>query len=440
MLQGDAGDAYEQGPPVDTGNVYVRNSGSDSSSDSSGFGTSATTTPCGSQDSSPASGLTVWAQASDIMATQGRVADVVDAWNYVCSGSDEAQAQEEPCPFPRQAVSLSLVRFEEPQALRGAPDLVQAQDPVQAQVAKAESIYTENLEEHLAELTKEGKRLEVTHTASPKEVRQHLQRWDGSIKKELSNLKDPERVVAHTGEDAARILARPDVVVIHCKGVFTVKPDPENLYKRKCRIVACGNESKETDADSLYASGIPADILRASLTEASARAWSVGVTDIHAAFLQAPMPESGSSRYILKPPRWLIEGGYIPPSEIWTLKKVLYGFRESPARWSSYRDKCLSTLELSHAGIKYRLRQSQTDSSLWRVEPVGQGAATASSSLSGLLLTYVDDLLFLGPPDLCTALYGQIMDSFGWNLDPLQFVGPEQRIKFLGMEVMSLPI
>ena len=246
-------------------------------------------------------------------------------------------------------------------------------------------------------------------------------------------------MVAHAGEEAAKVLARPDTVVIHCKGVFTAKPDPEGLFKRKCRIVACGNESKQTDADSLYESGIPADILRASLTEASARSWSVGVTDIHAAFLQAPMPESGSSRYILKPPRWLIEGGYIPPSEIWTLKKVLYGFRESPAWWASHRDKCLATLELSHAGAGYRLHQSQTDSSLWRVQQVSPSAASVGSSFSGLLLTYVDDLLFLGPPDLCKAVYAKIGESFGWDLDPLQFVSPEQRIKFLGMEVVSLP-
>ena len=144
------------------------------------------------------------------------------------------------------------------------------------------------------------------------------------------------------------------------------------------------------------------------------------------------MPETGSApHYILKPPRWLVDGGYIHPSEVWTLRKVLYGFRESPAWWSSYRDKCLATLELQHAGNTYHLRQSRTDSSLWRVEPIGQAASsTAGRILSGLLLTYVDDLLFLGPPDLWPSLYDQIAAAFGWDLDPLQFVGPDQRPPF----------
>ena len=148
--------------------------------------------------------------------------------------------------------------------------------------------------------------MSVTHTASQEEVRANLHKWKGSIEKQLNTRTGV--LISHKGEDARSRLADPETTVISLKGVFTAKPpgSPEDgWFMRKCRLVSCGNQATHVDADSLYAAGAPAEVVRTALTEGCRRGWSAFTTDIKSAF--TPIPPHAGKRYLLRPPRWLID-------------------------------------------------------------------------------------------------------------------------------------
>ena len=74
------------------------------------------------------------------------------------------------------------------------------------------------------------------------------------------------------------------------KFVFTIKPsgnavenDPSTWYKRKARLVICGNMATEGDT-SLYTETAPAEVVRSALAVTSRNAWSVAILDVVAAF------------------------------------------------------------------------------------------------------------------------------------------------------------
>ena len=296
------------------------------------------------------------------------------------------------------------------------------QDDAEVYAKKAEVATTPNLEGVLSGLTEP---LCVTHTASQSEVRDHLQRWKSAVKKELDSLKGPGVLISHYGEEARRLLADPGTSVIPLKGVFTAKAPAHNatdLFRRKCRLVACGNQTPFTDVESLYASGAPAELVRAALVEASGHRWEAFTCDIRSAFTLTPIPEEAGRRYVLRPPRWLIELGLAEETECYTLGKVLYGFREAPAWWADFRDETLRGATFDGC----RLVQGKVDGSIWRI--------LKGDLLQGYLITYVD-FLVLGSPEVATALHGWILDVAKWETDGLSQALPGRPVRFLGMQL-----
>ena len=290
-------------------------------------------------------------------------------------------------------------------------------------VCKAEAATTNNLEELLKGLQEP---LSVTHTASQGEVRQNLERWKPSIQKELSTLKDPGVLKSHFGDEARQLLTSAGATVIPLKGVFTAKAPSSGsaeMYRRKCRLVACGNQAPYNDAESLYASGAPAELVRAALVQASSHQWGAFTCDIRSAFTLTPIPPEAGRRYVLRPPRWLIELGLAQEDECYTLGKVLYGFRESPVWWASYRDEVLR--EAVFAGCK--LVQGQADSSVWKIQE--------GEELKGYLITYVDDFLILGEASTAHALHKWILETAKWETDGLSEAEEGGPVRFLGMQL-----
>ncbi|CAE7403105.1 unnamed protein product [Symbiodinium microadriaticum] len=172
--------------------------------------------------------------------------------------------------------------------------------------------------------------------ASQEEVRAHLDRWRPAIEKELGSLKKQGVLVSHYGQEAQDLIANPEKSV-SLKGVFTAKAPggPEDgLYKRKRRLVGCGNQATHVDADSLYPAGAPAEVVRVAITEAFCHQWSAFTTDIKSTFTQTQIPAHAARRYLLRPPCWLVDLGLAVPGEHYSLGMVLYGFKEAPAWWS----------------------------------------------------------------------------------------------------------
>ncbi|CAE7748047.1 TY5A, partial [Symbiodinium sp. KB8] len=288
---------------------------------------------------------------------------------------------------------------------------------------KAEATTTKELEVLLSQLHEP---LSVTHTASQEEVRANLEKWRPAIEKELGSLKKQGVLISCCGQRAKELIENPETTVISLKGVFTVKapggPD-DGWFKRKCRLVGCGNQATHVDADSLYAAGAPAEAVRVALTQAYHHKWGAFTTDIKSAFTQTPIPSYAAQRYLLRPPRWLIDLGLAQPGEYYSLGMVLYGFKEAPAWWSDHRDAKLR--KAAFAGC--HLEQGTADSSVWRI--------MKGKDLRGYLVTYVDDFLVLSEKDTAEALHQWLLDEAGWETDGLSEASPGHPVRFLGMQL-----
>eukprot|EP00439_Symbiodinium_sp_Y106_P050925 s5891_g6.t1 len=231
------------------------------------------------------------------------------------------------------------------------------------------------------------------------------------------------------GKKAIEAAAQGDVQILPAKTVFTAKPGKgENYYRRKCRVVGCGNFEKKNPEHELFAGGIPADVLRACLINASAQGLQAWITDVKNAFLLAPIPEESGSKILLRPPKILEEMNITEPGELWEINRAVYGLRQSPRWWSIYRDKVLSEAVWNGPHGRTRLRQSSVESNLWFM-------VTDDGRTVGYMIVYVDDLMMLANSGDANALFAWIKEN--WECTPLQCATADEPITFLGVEIQE---
>ena len=212
----------------------------------------------------------------------------------------------------------------------------------------------------------------------------------------------------------AEYLNNPRLQIVPSKLVFTVKPpdqgaavvgdaskaasQSQGLYRRKSRLVACGNAAPNTGLD-VYAGGAQAESLRLVIALGSLFGWMLGCLDITSAFLKTPIPDlAGFPIFALTPPRLLIKLGLAVPHELWILSHAVYGLRETPRLWGQFRDSCLAALEWEFEGDTFRLEPSTLDPNWWKV------IRTTCSKVEGALLVYVDDFLLCGSSGVLQGL------------------------------------
>ncbi|CAE7578817.1 RE1 [Symbiodinium sp. CCMP2592] len=300
-------------------------------------------------------------------------------------------------------------------------------------------VYTKDVEAKLEALGDSS--LETTYTVSPAEARKHAERWRAALLEELRCLEEKGAIIRRKGAEAQKLLSDPEAVTLHSKGVYTVKPGkyrpdgPKQAFRRKARIVACGNESRYTDTGDVYAAGVAGDVLRAALLKGASRRWKAFGTDVHTAFLLAPL--GTTRRYLLQPPAILKALNLISDGEIWEINRALYGLRESPRWWTDYRNAALTglTFQLRNAETgnlePYRLEQGSTEGNVFKIRgPNGE--------LEGLLVCYVDDFLILSSDPVAKALYEAMCTQLNWELDPLQEATRQNPLKFLGVGISPL--
>ena len=269
--------------------------------------------------------------------------------------------------------------------------------------------------------------LRVVYNVSPAEVRQHLDRWVPAARSEVEALADMKAITRLFGSAASKARSQVGVQVLPAKTVFTVKPGSgSSLFRRKCRVVGCGNfESKQQDLD-LYASGVPADVLRSCLVEAAVCGFAIFITDVKNAFLRASIPDTVKGSILLRPPRILEQMNITVPEEIWVIEKAVYGLRQSPKWWADYRDAALAASSWEGPSGRTHLKQSTVEPNLWKIK-------SEDGRTLGLVIVYVDDVMIISSKLEAEALYEWIKGM--WECTPLETASPGKPVTFLGVEV-----
>eukprot|EP00439_Symbiodinium_sp_Y106_P014523 s9297_g2.t1 len=291
--------------------------------------------------------------------------------------------------------------------------------------AAAENLYTYNIEDVLQEL--QGGELRVVHTVHQREVDENLEAWIPSMGEEVTALETIGAVKRRRGKEAITFLKNPGVTIVPGKAVFTVKPPSKEgqKYRRKARIVSCGNFQPKSSLEENYSGGAAAESVRLGVAEAARRQWSLCNGDISNAFLRAPVPQG--TLLALRPPAVLVRAGLAEEGEIWEVCTALYGFRSSPRWWSTYRTR---TMKEAVTESGYKFIQGVADPDIWRI--VAQDGITTI----GFVIVYVDDYLIAAERATCLEVHQWFATT--WKTNELQFATPEASIRFLGMEIRQL--
>eukprot|EP00439_Symbiodinium_sp_Y106_P044585 s732_g5.t1 len=304
----------------------------------------------------------------------------------------------------------------------------------------------DDVERYLQGLTEE---LEVVLNVPLEQVKRNITVWIPAIDKELATLfkngKGGTLRSIPMSEARARE-ARGELTIVPSKLVFTVKPPAQGALKndntkggaktnkpkwrRKCRLVLCGNFASRPEGQSqadLYAAGATADSMRTALAIASACLWAGAGSDINGAFLLAPWPQH-MRRYAIVPPKTLVAAGLASESEAYEVDRALYGLRESPAVWSDFRRQRLKAAHVPWRDGHVILKPSVVDPEVWMILYVVEGQVDL---LVGVLVTYVDDLLYLAERELIEALHSWLCEE--WPSSPLEWTTTGTR--YLGVEI-----
>ncbi|CAL1375374.1 unnamed protein product [Linum trigynum] len=166
---------------------------------------------------------------------------------------------------------------------------------------------------------------------------------------------------------------QPDMSVIGCKWVYTLKMLPEGTVEReKARLVAQGfRQEYGVDYEETFAPVAKMQTVRSLLAVAAMKEWRLLQLDVKNAFLHGDLKET---IYMERPP------GYTRGDDtmVCRLRRSLYGLKQAPRAWF---EKFHATI--LHAGLV----QSENDPSLF--------LRSTSRGITALLI-YVDDMVVTG--------------------------------------------
>ena len=292
-------------------------------------------------------------------------------------------------------------------------------------IMKAEPEYTKGMEELLDSMQAP---VDVVYNVDPTEAKMHLGLWKDPILEEFGVVK--KGFDRTTMGELLKKFKADDMLVVPAKIVYTIKPPKkgsEALFRRKARIVACGNMIDEQLLDC-FASGAAGETLRCVLVESGRRKWYIGAIDVTGAFLLTPMPtEEGEKVVVVTPPHVLVLLGVVSKQERWKLTRALYGLRQSPRLWAQYRDSVLKDFTIDLGGRKVILKQGDIEPNLWSVHYVDE------SQVIGAILIYVDDILICGERQLVEALGERFRAE--WEVSELELCDEGRVVRFLGCEI-----
>ena len=220
--------------------------------------------------------------------------------------------------------------------------------------------------------------------------------------------------------------------------------------RKKARIVICGN-FQDVHPDEFTASKTPSyPALRMALSIASHMGWPVECWDVSTAFLYARLfgdrdTDLGGNEIFMRPPKILIDTEVVKDGVVWKIKKALYGLRTSPIAWETERDNTLKSLQWVHEGVSYRLLPCQGSPCLWTVVPIREGEdpcikSSGEDLTRGVVITYVDDLLFTGFQCHIDALTQALLAKYVMKRSGILPVGTPGMEKLDGIDFLGARI
>eukprot|EP00435_Cladocopium_sp_Y103_P014795 s1755_g3.t1 len=275
----------------------------------------------------------------------------------------------------------------------------------------------------------------VTRTVGNSEVWNDLSAWEPSIRKEFDELVVRKQAVQQvTKKELQRLSAEKGVPIelLPAKMVFTRKSG-SGAYRS--RAVVCGNYANPDNLEH-YAGGAGGDQIRSALRLGALKSWSAGSTDIRTAFLNAPR-QDGTRLVAMEIPLVFKRLGLASADEVWVIQKALYGLSTSPRDWCLHRNATLPSMcwtrswqDRSVTGCFVRT----ADENMWRIQETDQDGTVR---WVGLMLVYVDDLLFVAEPDVISTATQAIAET--WALSEIEIADEGRSIKYCGFEIESAP-
>ena len=166
--------------------------------------------------------------------------------------------------------------------------------------------------------------------------------WDAACLEEIKGLQSNHTWDTIT-EDEYNSIRHKVKALLPTMAINTIKFDQDGIPKRaKYRIVALGNLDRVhwTKGD-VYAPVMSMIELRLLTSIAIRNKCSLKSGDVKQAFVQATMPDD--ELYVLRPPQGCINTS---PTDLWKLRKSLYGLRRAPKHWYNKLNSMLTSMNL----------------------------------------------------------------------------------------------
>ena len=171
--------------------------------------------------------------------------------------------------------------------------------------------------------------------------------------------------------------------------------------------------------------------------------------DVKTAFLRAPRDHSREV-VVVQPPAIFVLAGLCSPDTLWLVEKALYGLTTSPKEWTQFRSERVKDFEWKEDGKTYKVEKTN-DQDIWKIVQLeencitpahrcrspggaGDGTASAGGATVGLFVTYVDDVLAIGRPEVLKGFCSRMAQE--WEVGAPEWIEDGGApVRFLGMEV-----
>ncbi len=260
-----------------------------------------------------------------------------------------------------------------------------------------------------------------TRTVSVQEVRKEMEQWKEPFQDEYATLCST--VIKPLDPTALKEVLKSAVHVerIPSKIVPTIKPP----FKRRGRIVACGNYAAAPEGD-VSAGGVETICLRTLLRKTANNQWSAATIDVKKAFLNAPRTEKKGHITLIDPPAVLVAMGVVPKNESWLCTGAIYGLTQSPHDWGMHRDQMFRQLQWNCQQEGLKLVETP-ERHLWRI------INKDTQEEKGYLCSYVDDLMVVGEMPVVSSTIKKIEST--WACSDPEYVNQEKNTRFCGYEL-----